>query len=276
MDSKTEDNCNYSSSSDDETNFHDASNDSNEKIVEDLIEQQKNLFILNPEEENGKSPEKNQNNEQNYDDNNEKFVDCEGELIDDENQRENEKNLTEEEKLANKEKSDLIKADGNQAFKDGDYEKSIDLYTEGLKICPVDYNTERSILYGNRGAAKIKLDLKESAIDDCSKSIEFNTNYIKPYIRRAKLYEETDKLDESLEDYKKVLELEPGNSEARDAILRLPPKINERNEKLKEEMMGKLKDLGNMFLKPFGLSTNNFQMEQNPSTGSYSVNFKQN
>lgn len=85
-----------------------------------------------------------------------------------------------------------------------------------------------------------------------------------------------DKLDEALEDYKRVYELDPGQSDAREAMVRLPPMINERNERLKTEMMGKLKELGNMFLKPFGLSTNNFQMEQNPETGSYSLNFKQN
>lgn len=89
------------------------------------------------------------------------------------------------------------------------------------------------------------------------------------------MYEETDKLDESLADFKTVLELDGNCADARQAVVRLPVRISERNEKLKEEMLGKLKDLGNLFLKPFGLSTNNFQMQQDPSTGSYSVNFNQ-
>lgn len=83
-------------------------------------------------------------------------------------------------------------------------------------------------------------------------------------------------MDESLEDFKTVLQLDSNCKEAREATIRLSVKINERNEKLKDEMLGKLKDLGNMFLKPFGLSTNNFQMQQDPNSGSYSINFNQN
>ncbi|TRZ03803.1 hypothetical protein DNTS_027795 [Danionella cerebrum] len=157
-----------------------------------------------------------------------------------------------------------------------DHVEAEESYSAALRLCPVCFSTERSVLFSNRAAARLHQDKKESAISDCSKAIELNPDYIRAILRRAELYEKTDKLDEALEDYKTVLEKDPGVPAAREACMRLPRQIEERNEKLKEEMLSKLKDLGNMFLRPFGLSTSNFQVNQDSNTGSYSVNFVQN
>ena len=55
---------------------------------------------------------------------------------------------------------------------------------------------------------------------------------------------------------------------------RLEPKIEEKNERMKQEMFDGMKKLGDFCLKPFGLSTNNFKLEQNEQ-GSYNVKFQQ-
>ena len=55
----------------------------------------------------------------------------------------------------------------------------------------------------------------------------------------------------------------------------LPPKITQAKEQEMGEMMGKLKELGNGILKPFGLSTDNFNFIKDEKTGGYSMNFEQ-
>ncbi|XP_032995684.1 tetratricopeptide repeat protein 1 [Lacerta agilis] len=187
-----------------------------------------------------------------------------------------EKNMSEEEKQKRRNESTKLKEEGNEQFKKGEYKEAEDAYARALLVCPACCNTDRSILYSNRAAARMKQDKREIAISDCSKALELNPNYIKALLRRAELYEKTEKLDEALEDYKNLLEKDPSIHQAREACMRLPRQIEERNEKLKEEMLGKLKDLGNLVLRPFGLSTENFQVKQDSSTGSYSINFVQN
>ncbi|XP_030068548.1 tetratricopeptide repeat protein 1 [Microcaecilia unicolor] len=187
-----------------------------------------------------------------------------------------EKELTEEERQRRQEESTTLKGKGNEQFKKGEYTEADALYTQALQICPACFRKERSILFSNRGAARLKQDKMDSAIADCSKAIELNPDYIRAILRRAELYEKTEKLDEALADYKSVLERDPSVPQAREACMRLPRQIEERNERLKEEMLGKLKDLGNLVLRPFGLSTANFQINKDSTSGSYSVNFVQN
>ncbi|XP_068062340.1 tetratricopeptide repeat protein 1 [Anomalospiza imberbis] len=196
--------------------------------------------------------------------------------LDEEYLLELEKDMPEEEKQKRRKESTGLKEKGNEHFKKGDYGEAEDSYTKALQICPACFQKDRAVLFSNRAAAKMKQDKTEAALSDCTKAVELDPHYIRALLRRAELYEKTEKLDEALEDYKAVLEKDPSVHQAREACMRLPQQIEERNEKLKKEMLGKLKDLGNLVLRPFGLSTENFQIKQDSSTGSYSINFVQN
>ena len=55
---------------------------------------------------------------------------------------------------------------------------------------------------------------------------------------------------------------------------RLAGEIQRRQTQMKDEMMGKLKDFGNMFLNKFGMSCDDFKMQQDPGTGSYNVSYQ--
>lgn len=55
----------------------------------------------------------------------------------------------------------------------------------------------------------------------------------------------------------------------------LPSRVEAAKKREVDEMMGKLKELGNGILKPFGLSTDMFKMTQDPNTGGWSMNFGQ-
>lgn len=60
------------------------------------------------------------------------------------------------------------------------------------------------------------------------------------------------------------------------ALRRLPPLLEAAKSKEMGEMMGKLKDLGNGLLKPFGLSTDSFNFIKDESSGGYSMQLNQN
>jgi hypothetical protein len=52
---------------------------------------------------------------------------------------------------------------------------------------------------------------------------------------------------------------------------RLQKEYDEKFAQLKDEALGKLKELGNSILGNFGMSLDNFKMTQDPTTGGWSV-----
>lgn len=78
-------------------------------------------------------------------------------------------------------------------------------------------------------------------------------------------------------DYDRLLTLLPKGSaqlaSVRQALVSLPQRITAQQEKEKDEMMSKLKELGNGILGKFGLSTDMFHFDQQPS-GGYNLRFQ--
>lgn len=95
----------------------------------------------------------------------------------------------------------------------------------------------------------------------------------KAWLNQAKAYESDDKPDEALQAYKKALELskEPYLVEK---VVTLQKKVDILNEKRKEELMSGLKNIGNSILGYFGMSLDNFKLNQN-GDGGYNVSFQQ-
>lgn len=105
----------------------------------------------------------------------------------------------------------------------------------------------------------------------------------KALLRRAKARREVggwSSLQGSLEDYQSLQkpphQLSSLDSKAVQAALNeLPRKVDEAQKAEVADMMGKLKQLGNGILNPFGLSTDNFQFTKDEKSGGYSMNFNQ-
>jgi DnaJ family protein C protein 7 len=105
-----------------------------------------------------------------------------------------------------------LKSEGNDAFKSGNCQEAIRLYTEAIAV-DEDNTLVNSILYCNRAAAKINLRDHASAISDCSTSITLNPENSKAYARRGQCNLKTGNFEEAVIDYNKACELEPNSTD---------------------------------------------------------------
>ncbi|KAF3487062.1 hypothetical protein F2Q69_00057729 [Brassica cretica] len=154
------------------------------------------------------------------------------------------------------------KVEGNSLFVNGLYEEALSKYALALELVQEFPNcTElRSICHLNRGVCLLKLGKYEETIKECTKALELNPTYFKALVRRAEAHEKLEHFEEAVA--------------ARKGIRRLEPLAAEKREKMKEEAITKLKEMGNSILGRFGMSIDNFNAVRDPNTGSYSLSFQ--
>ncbi|KAG8092045.1 hypothetical protein GUJ93_ZPchr0012g19884 [Zizania palustris] len=186
--------------------------------------------------------------------------------------------LTDEQLLENaRSQANDAKAQGNKFFGAGEYENALPQYEIALQIAAELESAEdiRSACHSNRAVCFLKLGKYDETIKECTKALELNPSYLKALLRRGEAHEKLEHYDEAIADLKKIIELDPSNEQAKRSLFRLEPLAAEKREKMKEEMIGKLKDLGNSVLGRFGMSVDNFKAVKDPNTGSYSISFQQ-
>ena len=165
-----------------------------------------------------------------------------------------------------------FKAQGNVHFQKQEYSDAILCYTHAIDLAPPE-SSERAVFFANRAACHAKTGQHQLVVDDCTACLELQPEYSKALLRRAVAREALDQPTEAFEDVKRVLEFDPESKEGKAMRPRLEAASTARIEQQKEEMLGKLKDLGNSVLGNFGLSLDNFKAEKNPDTGSYNISF---
>lgn len=112
-------------------------------------------------------------------------------------------------------------------------------------------------------------------IEDCTDALELDPRYLKAYTRRSQAFEAKDDLEAALDDLNKAVDIDAHNFGIVSKREKLAARVKEKQEQMKEEMLDKLKGLGNTVLGKFGLSLDNFKTVQDPETGAYSISFQQ-
>jgi valyl-tRNA synthetase len=171
------------------------------------------------------------------------------------------------------EKALELKNVGAIFFNKNDYEKSIEKFEEALLYVPEDDLSMITILNSNIGICLMRLEKYQDSVLFFDNALAQNPNFVKAQVNRAECNYQMQKYEECLNDYEDLLKKNPKfvNLEKYQEVKRLH---QQEFEKKKEEVMGQMKDLGNKFLGMFGMSVDNFKLNQSQN-GGYNISFQQ-
>lgn len=99
--------------------------------------------------------------------------------------------------------AEVVKQEGNEAFKSGRIEEAVKIYTRAIAACKSNEkdNQIKVDCLANRAACNRQLYLPEECIADCTMALEINPQHTKCLIRRAQAYESMEKYKKALADF---------------------------------------------------------------------------
>lgn len=156
-----------------------------------------------------------------------------------------------------------LKERANALFRSGDLEEAINLYLQAAEQAEDDL---KAICYGNTSLCYYNLEEFEKSLEFTEKALELKSDYVKVRERKIRILMLQGRVKDAKEELSKGEVVEDLKKEVEAAAAK-------EFEKEKEEMFGKLKDLGNNILGKFGLSLDNFKVQQNAG-GGYNINFQ--
>lgn len=117
---------------------------------------------------------------------------------------------------------------GNAAFKNGEWQKAVDEYTQAIKCN--DKHQQLATFYKNRAAAYLKLERYDNAVNDCDKALEMEPNDPKSLFRRAQAKEGLNRYEEAYRDAIAVYNADTANKSVKQFLERLHEIVQRRAE----------------------------------------------
>ena len=185
--------------------------------------------------------------------------------------------LSEEEKKDIEEKVINERKNAGVLYKNGEYLQALNMYSLLLKDAKrAELKEQCCILHCNKGICFNKLNEYEKALESFKDALKYNKDYSKALCNKMLLLKKKEEYLEAYEDFKRLKTLDYNLWENyRNLEGELSYKAEIQKKKMTDEMLGKLKDMGNTILGKFGLSLNNFQMTPN-GQGGYSIQYNNN
>lgn len=106
------------------------------------------------------------------------------------------------------------KEEGNEAFKAGRYQEAYNLYTDALKIDPLNIKTNAK-LYFNKAIVSSHLIKNEEAVQYCTEALRLDEGYIKALLLRAKCHMALQQYEEAVADYEVVCKVDKSRENKR-------------------------------------------------------------